>query len=119
MSTLLQLKTSIYSVAGQSSRLGDALAATWLETHPQGRVLVRDLAAQPMPHLTAERFQALQVPAGERTAEQQATADFSDELIAELRAADTVVLALPMYNFGIPSTLKAYFDHVARAGVTF
>src|SRR5882757_8993155 len=119
MSTLLQLNTSIYSVDGQSSRLADSLVTTWLETHPQGRVLVRDLATQPMPHLTAERFQALQTQPAERTVEQQAIVDFSDELIAELRAADAIVLALPMYNFGMPSALKAYFDHVARAGVTF
>jgi putative NADPH-quinone reductase len=55
----------------------------------------------------------------ERSAEQQAVVDFSDALIAELRQADEIVIGLPMYNFGVPSTLKAYFDHIARAGVTF
>ena len=54
-----------------------------------------------------------------RTIEQQQIVAASDRLIAELKHADTIVLALPMYNFGIPSTLKAYFDHIARAGVTF
>jgi FMN-dependent NADH-azoreductase len=119
MSTVLQLNASIYSSAGQSSQLAESLVTTWLETHPKSRVIVRDLATKSVPHLTAERFQALQTPLAERTAEQQAVVDFSDELIAELQAADAIVIALPMYNFGIPSELKAYFDHIARAGVTF
>ena len=80
---------------------------------------VRDLAAQPVPHLTAERFAALASRPGARTLEQAAILAESDALVAELREADTIVLGLPMYNFGVPSTLKAYFDHVARAGVTF
>ena len=72
-----------------------------------------------MPHLTAERFQAFLADPAARTAEQQAIAGYSDALIEELRAADVIVIGLPMYNFGVPSTLKAYFDHVARAGITF
>ena len=67
----------------------------------------------------AERFQAFLAKPSERTAEQQAAVAYSDALIAELQRADVIVLGLPMYNFGVPSTLKAYFDHVARAGVTF
>ena len=55
----------------------------------------------------------------ERNAEQQAAVAYSDALIDELRRADVIVLGLPMYNFGVPSQLKAYFDHIARAGVTF
>jgi len=82
-------------------------------------VIVRDLASQPVPHLTAERFRALATPAGERTVAQQRVVAESDTLIDELKRADVVVIGLPMYNFGVPSTLKAYFDHVARAGVTF
>src|SRR4030095_15468134 len=54
-----------------------------------------------------------------RTSEQQAVVAYSDALIEELRSADTIVLAVPMYNFGVPSTLRTYFDHIARAGVTF
>ena len=68
-----------------------------------------------MPHLTAERFAAFGTPASERTLEQQRLAAESDALIDELRRADVMVIGLPMYNFGVPSTLKAYFDHVARA----
>jgi FMN-dependent NADH-azoreductase len=72
-----------------------------------------------VPHLTAERFAAFTTPASERTVEQQRHVAESDALIEELRRADVLVLGVPMYNFGVPSTLKACFDHVARAGVTF
>lgn len=119
MNTLLVLKSSLYSDAGESSRLTDAFVETWRAGEPNGRVIVRDLAAEPVPHLTAERFGAFLAKPGERTPEQESVVDYSDGLIAELREADVIVIGLPLYNFGVPSTLKAYFDHVARAGVTF
>jgi FMN-dependent NADH-azoreductase len=113
MTTLL-LKTSLFGDAGQSSQL-----ATDFAERRGGRVIVRDLAKDPVPHLTAERFQAFLAKPEARTPEQQAIVDDSDRLIAELAQADTLVIGLPMYNFALPSTLKAYFDHIARAGVTF
>lgn len=119
MKTLLQLNTSIYSAAGQSSRLADEFISGWRRKHPQARIITRDLAADPVPHLTAERFGAFLAKPDERTAEQQAAVSYSDVLIEELKQADVIVVGLPLYNFGVPSTLKAYFDHVARAGVTF
>jgi FMN-dependent NADH-azoreductase len=119
MKTLLQIQTSLFSNAGQSSRLADAFVAEWRDLNPAGRVVTRDLAQTPVPHLTAERFQGFIAKREDRTAVQQAAVDESDALIAELQRADTIVIGLPMYNFGIPSTLKAYFDHIARAGVTF
>jgi len=119
MTTLLKLDSSLFSTGGQSSQLADGFVAAWREANPDGRVIARDLAAQPLPHLTAERFGAFLAKPEARTAGQRAIVAESDALIDELRAASTLVLGLPMYNFGIPSTLKAYFDHVARAGVTF
>jgi len=119
MKTLLKVRSSIYGPDGQSSKLADKFARAWLGNHPGGRVVTRDLTPESMPHLTAARFQAFAVPAPERTAEQQAAVGFSDELIDELRAADEIVIAVPMYNFSVPSTLRAWFDHIARAGVTF
>jgi FMN-dependent NADH-azoreductase len=119
MKTLLKIQSSLLGSNGQSSRLADDFIATWLRNHPAGRVITRDLANDPIPHLTAARFESFGSKPEERTAEQQAVVDFSDALIAELRAADTIVLAVPMYNFSVPSTLRAYFDHIARAGVTF
>jgi FMN-dependent NADH-azoreductase len=119
MKTLLHLKTSLFSDNGQSSQLAARYVQQWLKDNPGSRVIERDLAKDPVPHLTAERFGAFLAKPEERTPEQQAVAGHSDALIEELKVADAIVLGLPMYNFGIPSTLKAYFDHVARAGVTF
>ena len=119
MNTLLQLNSSIYGDAGQSSRLADRFVAGWLARTAGGTVVRRDFAADPVPHLTAERFAAFTTKPAARTPEQQALVAYSDALIDELKRADAIVLGLPLYNFAIPSTLKAYFDHVARAGETF
>jgi len=119
MKTLLMLKSSLYSERGESSRLADAFAQAWQAREPASRIIVRDLAADPVPHLTAERFGAFLAKPEERTAEQQGVVDYSDRLIAELKDADAIAIGLPLYNFGVPSMLKAYFDHIARAGVTF
>ena len=112
--TILQINSSLFGPGGQSTTLANELTSRL-----GGERIVRDLASNPVPHLDAERFGAFLAKPGTRTPEQQAIVDYSDELIAELKTADTIVIGVPMYNFGIPSTLKAYFDHVARAGVTF
>ena len=119
MTQLLQINTSLFAGQGQSSRLTEQFVAEWRAHHPDSRVTVRDLAADAVPHLDAARFGAFTTAAEARSAEQQAVIAYSDALIAELKAADVIVLGLPLYNFGVPSQLKAYFDHVARAGVTF
>lgn len=118
MHTVLQINSSLFGETGQSSKLAAEFAAS-LAASTGARLVVRDLAGNPVPHLTAERVTAFATPAAERSLDQQRHVAESDALIEELRAADTVVLGLPMYNFGVPSTLKAYFDHLARAGVTF
>ncbi len=118
MTQVLRINSSI---AGSNSvsrllaaELTDALAA-------QGPITVkdRDLAATPVPHFDAERLAALMTAAPERSPEQSAAVAFADELIDEVIAADTLIIALPMYNFTIPSLLKSWVDHIARAGVTF
>lgn len=119
MNTLLLVRTSLYGAQGQSSQLAEHFVADWRQRNPGGRVIVRDLAVDPVPHLTAERFQAFSTAPENRTPEQQAAVAYSDVLIDELRSADTIVIGVPMYNFSVPSTLRAYFDHIARAGVTF
>ncbi|HEX7029303.1 MAG TPA: NAD(P)H-dependent oxidoreductase [Gammaproteobacteria bacterium] len=119
MKTLLKIQASLFGDAGQSSQLAAHYAADWLKKNPGGRVVTRDLATQPVPPLTAQRFQALGTKPGERTAAQQAVVNLSDTLIEELMVADEIVFAVPMYNFNIPSGLQSWFDHVARAGVTF
>jgi FMN-dependent NADH-azoreductase len=119
MRTLLQIRTSIHGPHGQSSQLAGEFAAQWRTANPGSRVVIRDIGTDPVPHLTAERFAAFLAKPESRTPEQQAVAGFSDALIEELRRADVIVLGLPLYNFGVPSSLKAYIDHIARAGVTF
>ena len=119
MKTLLQIQSSLFSNGGESSRLAAQFVERWRAANPDGPVIVRDVGGEPVPHLTSERFQSFLAKPEERTPAQQAVAGFSDQLIDELERADVIVLGLPMYNFGVPSTLKAYFDHVARAGRTF
>jgi len=115
MKTILQLNASILSNEGQSTRLANEFVAQL----DADKVIVRDLAREPVPHLTGERFVAFTTAKEKRTPEQNQVVAYSDGLIDELRQAEVIVLGLPMYNFGVPSMLKAWFDHIARAGVTF
>ena len=120
MTTLLQINTSINNGNGESSRLARKFVDAFLSREPEASIVVRDVAAaEPVPHLDAARFGAFTTKPEERNAAQQSVVNYSDKLIKELVEADVIVLGLPMYNFGVPSQLKAYFDHVARAGVTF
>ena len=116
---ILVIKSSVFGDNGNSSALVNTKVEQLKAANPGATVVVRDLSAQPIPHLDGERVGAFFTPAEERTAEQQQVDDFSLTLIEELKAADHVVLGLPMYNFGIPSQLKSWIDHVARAGITF
>lgn len=120
MSTLLQINASINNDNGQSSRLANQFVAAFRARNPEAKIVVRNVAAaDAVPHLDAERFGAFITQPKERSAAQHTVIAYSDTLISELQQADVIVLGLPMYNFGVPSQLKAYFDHVARAGVTF
>jgi FMN-dependent NADH-azoreductase len=120
MTTLLQINASINNGNGQSSQLANNFVAAFQKRYPEAEVIVRDVAAsEPVPHLDAERFGAFITQADVRSAAQHAVVAYSDTLINELKRADVIVLGLPMYNFGVPSQLKAYFDHIARAGTTF
>ncbi len=119
MNTLLHIKASLFADHGQSSQLSDAYVAAWRQRHAEGQVITRDFARAPMPHLDGATLEAFVTPPAQRNAAQQAAVDHSDRLIAELALADVVVIGLPMYNLGMPSMLKAWFDHVMRAGKTF
>jgi FMN-dependent NADH-azoreductase len=102
-----------------STKLGNAVIEKLQAANPGSTVKVRDLTNKPFPHLEEAHLQSFFTPAESRTPEQQEAIRHSDESIAEIMAADTIVIDAPLYNFGIPSTLKAWVDHVARAGVTF
>ncbi len=112
----------------QSSILGDASLSTQLARHavtrlratdPAADIVVRDLAADALPYFDGTTAGGLFTPADKRTPEQQARVELSDALIAEVQAADRILITVPVYNFGIPAQLKSWVDYIARAGVTF
>jgi FMN-dependent NADH-azoreductase len=120
VSTLLQINASLNSDMGHSSQLANQFVAAFQRNHPGTKIVTRDVAAtDPVPHLSGERFGAFITKPEARSVAQHAVVAYSDNLIDELKAADVIVLGLPMYNFGVPSQLKAYFDHIARVGITF
>lgn len=119
MTRLLQVNSSLFSTSGKSSALANAFADRFRALYPGTRTVVRNLTPSTMPHLDEETFAAFTTPPEQRSPRQRQQVALSDELIGELKSADLIVLGLPMYNFGLPSTLKAWFDHVARAGITF
>lgn len=119
MSTLLLIESSVRQQDSVSRQLSEEFVAQWRQANPGGRVLSRDLAREPLPHLDADLLGGWMKPAAEQSAAEQTALARSDQLIEELLAADVLVLGAPMYNFAIPSTLKAWLDHVLRAGVTF
>jgi FMN-dependent NADH-azoreductase len=120
MTTLLKINASLNNGNGQSSQLANQFVAAYRGRYPGAKIVERDVAAaEPVPHLNAERFGSFITKPEERSAAQRAVVAYSDTLINELKQADVIVLGLPMYNFGLPSQLKAYFDHIARVGETF
>jgi FMN-dependent NADH-azoreductase len=116
---LLRIDASARTGESDSRRLTDAFVEAWLEGEEDGEVTVRDIVSSPLPHLDEALLEAFSTPAEERTAGMEALVARSDELVAEFLSADDIVIGVPMYNFGIPSTLKAYIDQITRAGVTF
>lgn len=119
MTKILHIDSSLFSRDGVSATLSAAFVERLRAREPGIQVTHRDLGRAPIPHLDGTRLTAIATPADQRTPERQRIAAEADRLIEELQAADLLVLGVPMYNFGIPSPLKAWFDHVARAGVTF
>lgn len=119
MKTLLHIKSSLFGENGQSAQLAGTFITNWSKENPESTIIERDLAADPVPHLDAFRMGALNTPADQRTEEQQAVVSLADQLLAEVKSADVIVIGLPMYNFSVPSQLKSWFDHLARAGITF
>ena len=119
MTTILQVNSAARSQGAQSTLLASELVAKLKTKFTGAQVTVRDLLSEGTTHLNDHTLGAFFTPGDKRSAEQQQVVDRSDALITELQAADIIVLAVPMYNFGISSQLKAYFDWIARAGVTF
>ncbi|MCX5315948.1 FMN-dependent NADH-azoreductase [Streptomyces sp. NBC_00154] len=119
MATLLHIDSSVLPSEASSSRsVTAAFRKTWEEQHPQGAVIYRDLAADPVPHITADAWSAGYTAPAERTPKQSAAFAERAVLIEELEQADAVLIGAPMYNFSIPSTLKAWLDSVLLLGRT-
>jgi FMN-dependent NADH-azoreductase len=117
MNTVLVINSSAAREGSVSRTLVEETVARLVETAPLATVVRRDLGESPVPHLTTATLEG--VRGTPRTAAEFEARALSDELLAELRAADTIVIGAPMYNFGIATTLRAWFDHVLRAGETF
>src|SRR5690606_22564231 len=119
MATLLKVQAGLFGEQSQSTQLADRFVARWRTAHPNGRVIVRDLNANPLPHLTAQRVQALDAGSEDRTPGPQSVANVSDALVEEPKKAVSVVLGVPMYKLGVPCTVRSCFDQIARRGGTF
>ena len=117
MSNLLFVTSSLNGEKSISRKVALDFLNAWRGTHRGARVTVRDTNA--IPHLSGDTLQALMSPAETGKTDQHQGLALADQLIAELEAADTIIIAAPMYNFTIPSPLKAWIDHIARAGRTF
>ena len=116
---ILQINASARREGANSTRVAERIVARLQAANPGATVTVRDLAVTPHPVLDETALGALFTPAEKRTAEQAARVALDDALIAEIQAHDTVVLGVPMYNFGVPVQLKNWIDAIARVGVTF
>lgn len=115
---ILRVDTSARTEGSISRDLTDRIISRFEAAGPVN-VVRRDVAETPLPHVDAAWIGANFTPAIERTAEQSHKLDLSDTLIAEVKAADVLLIGLPIYNFGVPASLKAWIDLVARVGVTF
>ncbi|HJP51224.1 MAG: NAD(P)H-dependent oxidoreductase [Pseudomonadales bacterium] len=119
MANILVIKSSLMGEAGNSNTLVDVFLDEWQAADKNDVISIRDFFADPIPHLSGEQFVAFTIPEDERSEKQKHDVMLSDELVTEFLAADVLVLGVPMYNFGIPSSLKAYIDHISRVGKTF
>ena len=118
MTNVLILDSAATGSESVSRRLTDAAAETIRRRDPAAQIVRRDIGARPVPHLTEETVPAIRAGIVENETAREALA-LSDTLVGELQQADLIVIGAPMYNFGMPSTLKAWFDHVLRARVPF
>ena len=118
MSTILHITASIRGEESVSRSLGQKLVAK-LAKSQGSEIVTRDLSKNDLPYIDADRFAANLAPYADRSTEQHELAKIADELIEELQQAETIVFSVPVYNFSVPATVKAWADLVARAGTTF
>jgi FMN-dependent NADH-azoreductase len=116
---ILQIISSAQGAQSYSTRLSQGIIDKLVASQPGSTVVVRNVATHPFPHLEEAHLQAYFTPAEGRSPEQQQAVQHSDEAIAQVLAADTLVIGVPFYNFSITSSLKSWLDHLTRAGITF
>lgn len=116
---ILQIISSPRGEASQTIQLSEAIIKKLIAKNNNATVTVRNLTVNPLPYLIDGHIQSFNTPPEGRSAEQLEAIKLSDDLLEELKTADTIVIGAPMYNFGIPAVLKSWIDHLARAGVAF
>jgi len=118
MPSLLAIEVSPRYAHSTSRKLTSVFIESWRAAHPGGTVVTRDLMKTNLPFVDMPWIGGAFTPPEQHSPESKAAIKISDELVAELKAADRIVLGTPMYNFSIPAILKAYIDHIVRVGVT-
>jgi FMN-dependent NADH-azoreductase len=118
MTHLLHIDSSFQGERSVSRALSARAAAAWRAAHPGGTVTYRDLGAQPVPHLNSESGRARMIPPAEHTPAEAESWHLTEQLVDEVLAADTVLLGLPLYNFGPPSSVKSWVDHLVAPGLS-
>jgi FMN-dependent NADH-azoreductase len=116
---ILQIISSAQGANSYSTKLGQGIIDKLLAAHPDSQVVVRNLATDPLPYLEEAHLQAFFTPAEGRSPEQQQAVRHSDEVVAQVMAADVIIIGVPFYNFSVPASLKSWLDHLTRAGITF
>ncbi|MER7888494.1 NAD(P)H-dependent oxidoreductase [Micromonospora sp. NPDC094482] len=119
MPHLLHIDSSIRGEHSVSRQLTARAAAVWRAAHPDGTVTYRDLGKQPLPHLDEAGGLARMVPPDQHTPEQRASWQLTEHLVDEVKRADTVLLGLPLYNYGAPSSVKTWVDHLIAPGIAY
>jgi FMN-dependent NADH-azoreductase len=119
MKSILHLKSSIQGDESYSIKLGNAIVEKIMDKYPGSKLEELNLADVDIPHLSPKLLRTFFTPAEQHTAEDKESIRFSDEAVKQLLAADIIVIGAPLYNFTIPSALKAWIDHITRAGITF
>jgi len=118
MPNLLHLDASMRTDGSRSRALSKHFAEAWSAAHPDGTIAYRDLAAEPIPHLDHEAFTANFTPEDARTPYQREARALAETLVEEVMAAEDIVIGMGLYNFGVPSTVKAWFDRIVVPGLT-
>lgn len=119
MAHLLHVDSSIRGEHSISRRLTARAAARWRAAHPDGTVTYRDLGRQPLPHLDEDGGLARMVPVEQHTPAQRASWKLTERLVDEVKRATTVLLGLPLYNYGVPSSVKTWVDHLIAPGIAY